>query len=384
MARKRGQNEGSIFQRKDGRWCSVVDLGWENGKRKRKTYYGATRKAVAEALNKALREMAQGLPVAIQRQTVEQFLEHWLENAVRPATRPATFSSYTDTVKLHILPILGRLPLSKVSPQHVQTLLNQKLKQGLSSRYVAYIRAVLRIALNQAKKWNLVTLNAAELAEPPRVERHEFRALDPADTRKLLDAVKGARLEALYSVALSLGLRRGEILGLRWKDLNLDEGVLSVKQAAQRIRGQGMTFAPPKTERARRKVMLPNPLVSALRSHHKRQLEEQLCAGSRWQQMDLVFASGVGTPLEPRNLDRHFKRMLVKADLPNMRFHDLRHSAASLLLAQNVNPRTVMEILGHSRISMTLDTYSHVMPEAMREAADKISAVLWQEDQKVA
>ena len=142
-----------------------------------------------------------------------------------------------------------------------------------------------------------------------------------------------------------------------------------------------MKFAPPKTERGRRKVMLPSPLVTALHSHRKRQVAERLKAGSRWRESDLVFASGVGTPLEPRNLDRHFKRMLSSAGLPDMRFHDLRHSAASLLLAQNVNPRTVMEILGHSRISMTLDTYSHVMPAAMREAADKISAVLWKEDQ---
>lgn len=384
MARKRGNSEGSVFQRKDGRWCSVVDLGWENGRRKRKSFYGATRKEVAETLNKALRDRAQRLPVAVERQALGQFLEHWLEDTVRPARRPATFVSYSDTIKLHITPTLGRLPLSKVAPQHVQTLLNQKLNQGLSARYVTYIRAVLRIALNQARKWNLIVSNAAELVEPPRVERREIRPLAPAETRRLLDAVRGERLEALYSVALSLGLRRGEIMGFRWQDLDLEQGSLSVRQAVQRIRGQGMNFAPPKTERARRKVMLPVPLVSALRGHHIRQLEERLKAGSRWRESDLVFASSVGTPLEPRNLDRHFKRMLERAGLPDMRFHDLRHSAASLLLAQNVNPRTVMEILGHSRISMTLDTYSHVMPAAMREAADKISAVLWDEDQKIA
>jgi integrase len=212
------------------------------------------------------------------------------------------------------------------------------------------------------------------------VERYEIHAFELSDALRLLDAARGERLEALYSVALSLGLRRGEILGLRWQDLDLQQGTLTVRQAAQRLRGQGIKFAPPKTERARRSMVIPSPLVAALRIHRKQQLEDRLKAGSRWRELDLVFASKVGTAIEPRNLDRHFKRMLEKAELSDMRFHDLRHAAASLLLAQNVDPRTLMDILGHSRISVTLDTYAHVMPAAMHEAANKISSVLWNQN----
>ena len=374
---KRGANEGAIFQRKDGRWCSVIDLGWENGKRNRKSFYGATRKKVAEDLNKALREKARGLPVVLERQTVDQFLGHWLENVVQPSTRPATFSSYADTMRLHVVPDLGRFLLSKLAPMHVQSLLNKKLKQGLSPRYVSYIRSVLRIALSQAVKWNLVTYNVVDRVDPPRVERHQVRSLDSTSACNFLNVVKGDRLETLYSIALSVGLRRGEILGLRWQDLDLEAGMLSVRQAAQRIRGKGMTFVPPKTDRAHRTVNVPSPVIASLRRHRRAQLEERLKAGSQWHDFDLVFPSNIGTPLEPRNLDRHFKRMLAKAGLPDMRFHDLRHTAASLMLAANVNPRTAADILGHSRISVTLDTYSHVMPAAMHEAADKMSAVLW-------
>ena len=377
---KRGANEGAIFQRKDGRWCSVIDLGWENGKRNRKSFYGATRKKVAEDLNKALREKARGLPVVLERQTLDQFLGHWLEDVVQPSTRPATFSSYADTMRLHVVPDLGRFLLSKLAPMHVQSLLNKKLKQGLSRRYVSYIRSVLRIALSQAVKWNLVAYNVVDRVDPPRVERHQVRSLDSTSACNFLGVVKGDRLETLYSIALSVGLRRGEILGLRWQDLDLEAGTLSVKQTVQRIRGKGMTFAPPKTDRARRTVNVPSPVIASLRRHRRAQLEERLKAGSRWHEFDLVFPSNIGTPLEPRNLDRHFKRMLAKTGLPNMRFHDLRHTAASLMLAANVNPRTAADILGHSRISVTLDTYSHVMPPAMHEAADRISAVLWSQN----
>src|SRR5271155_5334981 len=198
---KRGANEGAIFQRKDGRWCSVIDLGWENGKRNRKSFYGATRKKVAEDLNKALREKARGLPVVLERQTLDQFLGHWLEDVVQPSTRPATFSSYADTMRLHVVPDLGRFLLSKLAPMHVQSLLNKKLKQGLSRRYVSYIRSVLRIALSQAVKWNLVAYNVVDRVDPPRVERHQVRSLDSTSACNFLGVVKGDRLETLYSIA---------------------------------------------------------------------------------------------------------------------------------------------------------------------------------------
>jgi integrase len=379
MARKRGQNEGSIFQREsDGRWCGVLNLGWENGRRKRKYFYGATAAEIQHALLKARADHAQGIPVPPSRQTVEQFLQDWLENSVKPSVRPSTYRSYEQTIRNHLIPELGRLPLCKLEPQNVRVMLNRKLAQGgLSARSVAYLRVVLRAGLNQARKWNLVARNVAELVEPPRCERFRIEPLTPDQARTLLDAVKGDRLEALYAVALACGLRMGEILGLRWQEIDLENGRMAVSQALQRQKGRGLVLAETKTDRSRRTIGLPAPLVTALRAHHVRQLQERLAADSRWQDQSFVFASRVGTALEPRNLHRAFKRMLKYAGLPDIRFHDLRHSAASLMLAQGVPLRVVMEVLGHSSISLTADTYSHVMPSLVQDATNKVATVLF-------
>jgi integrase len=186
---------------------------------------------------------------------------------------------------------------------------------------------------------------------------------------------RGDRLEALYAVAITTGLRRGEVLGLRWEDVDLDEGTLAVRRALQRLSG-GLQFTEPKTDRARRTLALPAVTVAALRAHRKRQLEERMAAGSRWHEMGLVFSTGIGTPLDPADLNHHFRRTLERARLPQKRFHDLRHGAASALLAAEVHPRVVMEILGHSNISLTMNTYTHVVEQLKREAAAKMDALL--------
>ena len=211
MGRRRGRNEGSINQRCDGRWEARIDLGWHNGKRVRKSFYGLSRAAVAQALNKAVRDHTQGLPVAIERQTVQQFLADWLENTVRVSSRPSTYRSYEQIIRVHLIPELGRISLAKLAPQHVRTMLNRKTAESrLSPRSVAYLRVVLRAALNQARRWNLIAQNAAELVEPPRCQRFEIRPLSPDEARQLLDTVKNDRLAALYAVALACGLREGE------------------------------------------------------------------------------------------------------------------------------------------------------------------------------
>ena len=259
----------------------------------------------------------------------------------------------------------------------MQALLARKSASGLSAQSVRHVRTILRIALNQAIKWELVTRNAAALTIAPRLERKRFRCLSPDEARQLLDAAQGNRLEGVFSAALALGLRMGEILGLRWQgDVDLDGGTLRVNQAIYRIKGKGLVASEPKTERSRRTLFLPDTVLRALRAHRLRQLQERLAAGSRWQNSGLVFTSSIGTALEPRNLFRSFKAQLRKADLPDVRFHDLRRSAASLLLAQGVPMRAVMEVLGHSSISTTADIYSHVMPAMMRDVADKMDAIL--------
>jgi integrase len=369
MTGRRGHNEGSIYQRADGKWCAAISVGYADGKPKRKVIYGKTRKEVAEKLKVALRDQQQGLPVAVERQTVGQFLDRWLTDTIAPNRRPKTYRSYEQMTRCHIAPALGHIQLAKLEPQQVQALLKRKQDEGLSPRTVAYTRAVLRQALNQALKWGLVARNVATLVEPPKVERFEIKPLAPTDANRLLDAARDDRLEALYRVALSLGLRQAEALGLRWEDIDLDKRTLRVSKALQVIKGE-MQLVEPKTASARRILPLPSALVAALKAHRARQAAERLKMGEAWQDHDLVFCTRVGTPIHPRNLIRSFQALRERAGLPPMRFHDLRHSCLSLLAAQGVPARVAQEIAGHSDLRLTLSVYTHVYDEAKQQVAD--------------
>lgn len=375
MAR-RGPNEGNIYLRADGRWVARVNLGYEAGRRRRKCFYGHTRREVQEKLTRALRELQQGLPIATdERQTVEEFLRRWLADAVRPSVRPKTYTTYEGYVRRNLVPELGRIPLAKLGPQHVQTMLNQALATGLSPRSVNHIRAVLRRALNQAVRWSIVPRNVATLVDVPRVPRFEIRFFTPDEARHFLEVARGDRLEALYTLALAVGLRQGEALGLRWEDVDLERGVLNVRHSLQRIGGK-LVLVEPKTRLSRRAIALPPFAVLALRQHRRRQVQDQLWAGPRWEEQGLVFTSSIGTPLDGSNVTHRLQRLLSKAGLPRQRFHDLRHSTATLLLAQEVPARVVMEILGHSQIGLTLNTYSHVIPSLQEEAARRMEELL--------
>ena len=379
MVSRRGHGEGSIYRREsDGRWCCVVDLGWLEGKRKRKVLYGKTRKEVAEKLKVTLRTQQQGLPVATERQTVEQVIERWLADVVQGSVRDRTYESYAQLTRLYVLPTLGKYQLSKLEPQHVQAMVNGLTARGLSVGTVRGARAVLARALGQALKWGAVPRNVATLTEPPRAARHDFTILDPEQARQFLDVVRGDRLEALYTVALSLGLRQGEALGLRWRDVDLDAGALHIRVGLQWIHTQEPRLVEPKTSRSRRTLPVPPEVAGRLRAHRTRQLEERLRAGAEWQgeAWDLVFADPAGKPLDARHLRHWFKAHLKRAGLDPIRFHDLRHSCASLLVAQGVHPRIVMEILGHTQIAMTMNTYSHAIPESTREALGRLDTLL--------
>jgi integrase len=264
-----------------------------------------------------------------------------------------------------------------MTPQQVQSFLNAKAASGLAPRTVLYLRSVLRRALTQAERWGLVTRNVAKLTEPPRIPKQEVRPLSPQQVRQFLVAIEGDRLEALYLVALGVGMRQGEILGLAWRDIDLETGTITVRQALQRIAGK-LELVEPKSATSHRVVPAPRIVLEALRAHRMRQLEARLLAGSRWHEdrRDLVFTTSVGTPMDGVAVTRRFKSIVAAAGLPDQRFHDLRHACASLLLAQGVAPRVVMETLGHSQISLTLNTYSHVIPALGREAADRMDAML--------
>lgn len=384
MAR-RGAQEGSIYRRADGLWVGAVHLGYRDGKRRRKTIYGKTQREVRGKVTAALRAHEQGIPLPSDRLTVAAFLDGWLVT-VRPTIRPSTFVSYQGHVRMHLVPALGRIALARLSPVEIRALMAAKLAAGLSPRTVQYIHAVLRRALGQALRDGLVARNVAALVEPPRVRRPEVRPLSPDQARTLLNAVAGDRLEALYTVALALGLRQGEALGLRWQDVDLDTGALRVRVSLQPLprdlrpegapRGSRLVLVEPKTARSRRTVTMPAVVVSALRQHRIGQLQERLLAGSRWREWGLVFTTTIGTPLEARNVSHRFHAILAAAGLPRIRFHDLRHSAATLMLAQGVSPRVVMETLGHSTIGMTMNVYAHVIPALQQDAADRMDAIL--------
>lgn len=303
------------------------------------------------------------------------YLEDWLAEVVRGSVRPKTYVSYRSIVRLHLIPGLGAQPLVELRPADVQAFLNAKAASGLAPRTVAYLRNVLRQALGHAERSELVGRNVARLARPPRIPRREVRPLDPDEARVFLAAIRGDRWEALYLVALGCGLRQGEILGLAWGDLDLEAGTLRVHRALQRIEG-AFAFVEPKSATSRRIVALPAIVRLGLLAHRERAEVEGPARTPLEGFADLVFTTRVGTPIDGISVTRRFQRILTGAGLPRQRFHDLRHACASLLLSQGVPARVVMETLGHSQISLTLNTYSHVIPALGREAAERMDAVL--------
>jgi integrase len=381
---RREAGEGTIRARPDGRWEARVIITEPDGRRVRRSLLGRTRTQVRDKLRDALRAEATGRPTPSDRLTLGAFLGQWLEECVRPSTRPATYASYSSIVRLHLAPGLGHLPLARLSPQQVQSYLNAESAAGLSPRSVAMERAVLRQALGRAERWGLVTRNVAKLTEPPRVPRRQVRPLSADQARVFLETIRGDRHEALYLVALGVGARQGEILGLAWPDLDLDAGTLTVRQALQRVNGK-LILVEPKSVTSHRTVAMPTLVRDALRAHRIRQLEERLHAGSGWHDdpRDLVFVSKLGAPLEGINVTRRFQALLRTAGLPHQRFHDLRHLCASLLLSQGVAARVVMEQLGHSQIGLTLNTYSHVSPALGRVAAERMNDLLGPQDPDV-
>lgn len=263
----------------------------------------------------------------------------------------------------------------KLQPLHVQQMLNDRTRAGLSPKSVRYILGTLRAALNQAVRWQLLSRNPAAVVDGPRIEQYEINPFSPDEARTFLSALKGDRLEALYSVALTMGLRQGEALGLRWQDVDLQMGYIRISKQLQRIEGK-LQLVEPKTKRSRRSLALPASIAKALAAHRDRQLEERTKAGDRWIETGLVFTTPEGKGIDGTAITKQFHQKLQLAGLPQRRFHDLRHSCATLLLVQGVSPRVVMDVLGHSQIGLTTNTYSHVIPDLRRDAAQRMEELI--------
>jgi integrase len=373
----RGHHEGSIYKRKDGRWAASISLEGGN----RKTFYGKTRKEVQEKLKLALYEQQKGMLVTGPQQKVAHFLTHWLEDVHKQSIRARTYERCEEIVRLHLVPEIGHHPLQKLSPQHLQAFYTKKLTDGLSTTTVISFHNVLHKALETAVRWNLIGRNPCDLVSPPRRKRFEIQPLDEEQARKLLTAAHGHRLEALFILALSTGLRRGELIGLKWQDINLQAGMLQVRRILTRVPsklpGKGYVETEPKTDKGRRSILLPSFTLEALKQHRIKQLEAKHKAGVSWREHDYVFCTSIGTHLNPtRDVLNELKTLLKNADLPEVRFHDLRHSSATLLLSLGIHPKIVQEILGHSQISMTMDIYSHVLPTMQKEAMNRLNEAL--------
>ncbi|HXV22867.1 MAG TPA: site-specific integrase [Alphaproteobacteria bacterium] len=314
--------------------------------------------------------------------TVREYLDRWLEHAARNAVSAKTFERYKELVDHHLNPSLGQILLPKLQPLHVQALYSAKRASGrkdgtggLSPQTIVHIHRVLRAALSQAVKWQMLNRNVADAVDPPKVTRREMRALTEHETGNLLSALSGSKFYIPVLIAVVTGLRRGELLALRWQDVDLDIGQVTIQQSLEQTKA-GLAFKQPKTSRGRRTIALPLIAVDALRAHRAGQAAERLRLGPAFHDQGLVFCKADGKAWEPVNFSSDFTALMRRLPITRVRFHDLRHTHASHLLRQGVNPKVVSERLGHSTVAFTLDVYSHVLPGMQDDAARRIDAAL--------
>lgn len=377
--RKNANGEGSKpYKDKYRRWCVRHTFHFPEGS-KRKAFYGRTSAEALAKRNKALADYYNGLMIFdTENATLSQYLERWLNDSKRDNLAQRTFANYQAHIRGHLVPALGRVKLRSLTPAQIQALYRVKLDAGLSPATIHSIHAVLRGALTQAVRWKLLPYNVAEAVELPKLVRHEGKTFSVEEAKRFLEAAREERLEALYVLAITCGLRQGELLGLAWEDVDLERGTMRVRRQLQRMRdGSGLAFLPLKNPDGRREVALGPMAVEALRKHRTRQVEEKLMLGALYEDMGLILATPKGTPLEASNVvNRSFKPLLERAGVPRIRFHELRHTCGTIMGSTGVDPKYAQDRLGHSDISVTLNTYTHVLPDVRAEVARKIEGAL--------
>lgn len=375
---QRGRGEGSIVKRSDGRWQGAVhDL---HGRRR--FYYGKTRAEVAAMVAKAIRERDQGLAHVPATQNVEAYLTSWLQTQRPPVLRESTWLRYRLFVEHDILPSLGRISLIRLSAQQVSALYAERLASGQSGTTVRHLHMVLHRALGQAVRLGLLQRNVCDLVDPPRARRVEMQTWTREEAEVFLATALHAREEgrdrlyALYVLAVRLGMRQGELLGLRWRQVDRRRGTLRVVSTLTWHEDGTWSLGEPKSEAGRREIPLSAELVSVLHEHHQGQAAERVRAGPVWRDHDLVFPNTIGNPLRKSNLLKlSYLRLVAESGVPRIRFHDLRHTAATLMLESGVEPQVVKEILGHSSIAVTLGIYAHVRARQKREAVERLDGL---------
>jgi integrase len=368
MAKIRGKKEGSIHQRKNGTWRAQVSLDGQ-----RLSFTARTRRECQEWLKKTIGQVDQGLSYASTTVSLGEFLNIWLASS-RLSLRPSTWAHYEQLLRGYVLPNLGQIKIKDLHTTQIQRFYNHLLASEVGTHTVIKIHAMLHGALEQAVKAGLAIRNVTDAAIPPSEPNREMKILDESQVSQLLITARTSRMEALLHLAISTGMRQMEILGLKWDDLDWIKRTLRVDR--QLLRGDGVRFAQPKTRTGRRTVVLGDRMIEILRRHYERQNDERVKAKDEWSEFGLIFTSAHGTPIHYRNLMRDFKNLLKLAGLPEIRFHDLRHTAASLMLNHGIPVIIVSRRLGHARPSITLDIYGHMIPGMQEEAAQMIDELI--------
>lgn len=387
---RRGKGEGCITKRKDGSWQASIKVGVkDNGKDKRKYFYGKTRKEVQEKLTKSVHEVNQGTYTEPSKLIVGEWLDTWINEYMKNNIRQNTWKSYETQIRVHIKPEIGQLKLSKLNTSHVQALLNCKFEGGrkdgkeggLSNRSIKYIHTVLHSALEQALKENIIMVNPCNAIKMPKKdEEKKIMYLTLEQVRIFLEYAKESRFYSAYVLALNTGLRRGEIVGLKWDCIDFEKATLAVKLNAV-ITNEGTVLSKPKTKSSIRTIPVPQSALKELKRHQLKQLEyKNFHMRGAYEEHDMVFPNEFGKPMDPNNFARNFNGIMKRikkehTNFPDITLHCLRHTFATLSLESGIPAKTIQEILGHSTISMTLDLYSHVTEKMKFDASEKINKI---------
>ncbi len=382
---KRGHGEGTIYRHaKTGKWAAQASIGYDHeGKIKRITKYFETRKEAQDWLAKVAHEKNIGAFVEPDKITLGYWLDRWLNDYKKTRLRPTTWETYETMARVHIKPAIGHIPLQKLQAADLQRLYNQKLKEEKSSATVHKIAQVINAALRQALKEQLVYRNVNDATELPPLKYKEIQPLTADQVQKFLEAAEQDRLYAAYLLELGTGLRRGELLALRWQDLDLENGRIFVNQTVARVRDENgprktkLEYNPPKTEKSKASVPIPENIVWELVKHQIRQQEEKDFFGKEYRDNGLVFCNENGGQLDPRAFTRRYERLLKKAGIPKTSFHNLRHTFATLLLEAGEEMKTVQELLRHARLNITADIYTTVTEKLKKKASAKINKILF-------
>ncbi|WP_411678723.1 tyrosine-type recombinase/integrase [Clostridium thailandense] len=387
-SRKRGNNEGTIYKRPDGKWCAQITIGRsENGKIKRQSFYGKTRQEVADKLSKAQNGLRTGTLVEPNKLNLGKWLDTWLLEYKRNNIKPSTFERYESIIRNNLKPNLGSIPLKDLQPEHIQRTYNIMLKgdnkgsKALTPATIHRIHNVLHSALEQALRNNLITRNVSSVVVLPREIKKEAISLSIEDQKKFLLALDGERLRCAFVIEMASGVRLGELLALRWANVSLDKNTISIKESIRRTKNfddsietnTSLMFSTPKTRAGVRVIPLPPSAIEELREHRTRQNEEKIANKIIYEDNDLVFCSELGRAIDPRHFTKIFYRIRKKAGLNHFNFHILRHTYATRLIENKEGMKVVQELLGHSDVALTINTYCHVMPNVKKSAARKIN-----------